>query len=191
MGHLKLELSSGALLKFLIQDSFQLLSEVKVTQACLTLCNPMDYTVHGILQARILEWVELFPSPGDPPNPGIKPRSPELQVDSLPSKSPGKPKTEQKYTHRDRRMLSCDRFFATLWTVACQAPLWDSPGKNTGVGCYALLQGIFLTQGSNSCLLCLLHCRQIPYLLSRQGSPHDNKHIINTFIYLFQSQGNL
>ena len=33
----------------------------------------------------------------------------------------------------------------------------DSPGKNTGVGCHALLQGIFLTQGSNPHLLCLLH----------------------------------
>ena len=37
---------------------------------------------------------------------------------------------------------------------------WDSPGKNTEVGCHFLLQGIFLTQGSN---LCLLHCRQILY----------------------------
>ena len=34
--------------------------KVKVTQSCLTLCNPMDYTVHGILQGRILEWV-AFP----------------------------------------------------------------------------------------------------------------------------------
>ena len=33
--------------------------EVKVTQLCLTLCNPMDCTVHGILQARILEWVAI------------------------------------------------------------------------------------------------------------------------------------
>ena len=41
-------------------------------------------------------------------------------------------------------------FFATLWTVACQVPrLWDSPGKNTGVGCYFLLQGTFLTQVLN------------------------------------------
>ena len=32
-------------------------SEVKVAQLCPTLCDPMDYTVHGILQARILEWV--------------------------------------------------------------------------------------------------------------------------------------
>ena len=34
--------------------------EVKVAQSCLTLCDPMGYTVHGILQARILEWV-AFP----------------------------------------------------------------------------------------------------------------------------------
>ena len=36
------------------------ISEVKVAQSCLTLCDPMDYTVHGILQARKLEWV-AFP----------------------------------------------------------------------------------------------------------------------------------
>ena len=47
---------------------------------------------------------------------------------------------------------------ATLWTIAHQAPpSMDSLGKNTGVGCRSLLQGIFLTQGSN---LGLLHCRQ-------------------------------
>ena len=33
--------------------------KVKVTQLCLTLCNPVNYTVHGILQARILEWVAI------------------------------------------------------------------------------------------------------------------------------------
>ena len=46
--------------------------------------------------------------------------------------------------------------------------LWDSPGKNTGVHCHALLQGIFPTQGSNPGLP---HCRQILYCLSHQGSP--------------------
>ena len=45
---------------------------------------------------------------------------------------------------------------------------WDSPGKNTGVGCHSLLQGIFLTQGLNSSLP---HCRKILYRLSQQGSP--------------------
>ena len=44
--------------------------------------------------------------------------------------------------------------FVTLWNAARQAPLsMDSPGKNTGVGCQALLQGIFPTQESNPCLL--------------------------------------
>ena len=43
--------------------------------------------------------------------------------------------------------------------------------KNTGAGCHFLLQGIFLTQGSNPCLLPLLHCRRIVLLLSLQGSP--------------------
>ena len=33
--------------------------QVKVAQSCLTLCDPMDYIVHGILQARILEWVAI------------------------------------------------------------------------------------------------------------------------------------
>ena len=46
----------------------------------------------------------------------------------------------------------------------------DISGKNTGMGCHFLLQGIFLTQRSNSRLLCLLHCRQILYHLSRLGS---------------------
>ena len=36
-----------------------LAENVKVTQSCPTLCNPMDYIVHGILQARILEWVAI------------------------------------------------------------------------------------------------------------------------------------
>ena len=44
---------------------------------------------------------------------------------------------------------------------------WNSPGKDTGVGCYFLLQGIFPTQGSN---MGLLHCRQILYLLNYKGS---------------------
>ena len=54
--------------------------------------------------------------------------------------------------------------------VAHQAPVYgDSPGKNTGVGCHALLQGIFPTQGLNPGLL--PHCRRIPHPLSHQGSP--------------------
>ena len=66
---------------------FPLKVKLKFAQSCSTLCNPMDYnTVHGILQARILEWVAV-PSP----NPGIEQGSPALQAESLPTELPGKP----------------------------------------------------------------------------------------------------
>ena len=57
--------------------------KVKVAQLCPTLCDPMDYGVHGILQA-ILEWV-AFPFSGNLSNLGIEPSSPMLQADSLPA----------------------------------------------------------------------------------------------------------
>ena len=78
------------------------------------------------------------PLPRDLPNPGNQPRSPTLQVDSLPSESRGNP-------------------------------------MDTGVGSLSLLQGIFLTWESN---WGLLHCRQILYQLSYQGSPSNE--LINT-----------
>ena len=59
------------------------------SRSVMSLCDPMGYTVHGILQARILE---PFPSSGDPPNPVIELRSPTLQADSLPAEQQGKPK---------------------------------------------------------------------------------------------------
>ena len=49
---------------------------------------------------------------------------------------------------------------------------WNSPGKNAGAGSHSLLQEIFLAQGSNPGLL---HCRQILYCLSHQGSPSEHK----------------
>ena len=72
------------------------------------------------------------------------------------------------------------RLFAIPWTVACHVPLAheDSPGKNIGVGCHALLQGIFLTQKSN---LSLPRSRQILYLVSHQGSPNTNWILLDTF----------
>ena len=62
--------------------------------------------------------------------------------------------------------LSCPTL-STPWTIACQAPLsvgWDFPGKNTVVDCHFLLQRISPTHWN-------LHCMQILYLLSHQGSP--------------------
>ena len=56
------------------------------------------------------------------------------------------------------------QLYETSWTVASRLLCpWDSPGKNTGVGCHALLQGIFLTQELNRQLLQLLHCKRILY----------------------------
>ena len=56
------------------------------------------------------------------------------------------------------------------WIVACQAPLsMEFSRQEFGVHC--LLQGIFSTQGLN---LGLLHCKQILYYLSHQGSPHKS-----------------
>ena len=51
----------------------------KSLQSCLTLCDPVNCSlpgssVHGILQARVLEWIAILP-PGDLPNPGIEPMS--------------------------------------------------------------------------------------------------------------------
>ena len=57
--------------------------KLKVAQLCLTLCDPMDYPIHRILQARILEWV-AFPFSKGSSNSGIEPRSPALQAASLP-----------------------------------------------------------------------------------------------------------
>ena len=76
-------------------------------------------------------------------------------------------------------MLSHAQLFVTLWTAVCQAPLcpWDFPGKNTGVGCHFLFQGIFfLTQGSN---LGVLHCRKTLYYLSHQGRSSLHKKHVN------------
>ena len=68
---------------------------VLVAHSYLTLCKAMDCSlpgssVHGILQARILEWAAISYLKGLP-NPGIKTRSPALQADSLLSEPPGKP----------------------------------------------------------------------------------------------------
>ena len=67
--------------------------KVKATQSCPTLCDPMDYTVHGILQARILEWIAFpFSRGSSQPRDQTQCRSLALQVDSLPAEPTRKPK---------------------------------------------------------------------------------------------------
>ena len=67
-------------------------------------CSLPGSSVHGNFQARILEWVAIS-FPKDLPDPGIKPGSPALQADSLPSEPPGKPTcgVEEWSTHCSER----------------------------------------------------------------------------------------
>ena len=96
----------------------------EVAQSCPTLCDPVDCSspgssVHGILQARILEWVAI------PSSRGSSWRLLCLlhwQVGTLPLAPPGKPTTFLTVTVTVKS-LSRVRLFATPWTVAYQAPL--------------------------------------------------------------------
>ena len=63
---------------------------------------------------------------------------------------------------------------------------WDFSGKNIGVGSHLLLQGILLTQRSNSCLLCLLYCTQILYPVSRWGK-ESMESLTCTHVWLWSS----
>ena len=65
---------------------------MKVAQSSPTLCDPIDYTVHGILQAKTLECVAFPFSRGSSQPRSSEPQSLALQADSLPAEPPGKPK---------------------------------------------------------------------------------------------------
>ena len=58
------------------------------------------------------------------------------------------------------------------WSLPGSSVHGDSPGKDTGMGCHALLQEIFLTQGSNPRLLCLLHWQVGSLPLAPPGNPY-------------------
>ena len=87
---------------------------VKLPQSRLTLCNPMDRSppgssVHGLLQARILEWVAI-PSPGELSDPGIKLGSLALQADCLPAEPPEKP---NNCSQREKSMVPVIKMLVT------------------------------------------------------------------------------
>ena len=99
-----------------------------VAQSCPTLCDLVDRSppgssVHGILQARILEWLPFLP-PGDLPDPGVGPESPASPVLAdrfFTTESPGKPITSY---HSDQFMT------ANHTSLAGYSP-WDHKGSDT------------------------------------------------------------
>ena len=110
------------------------------------------------------------PPPGDLPYPGIEPvflKSPALASGAA---------WEAPNKHLAVLCLVAQLSPILCNSMDCSLPgssvYENSPGKNTGVDCHALLQGIFPTQGSNSDLS---HCMWILYHLSHQGSP--DKHL--------------
>ena len=102
-----------------------------VSQSCPTLCDPINcsppgFTVLGILQARMLEWVAISPL-GDLPEPAIKPGSPAWQEDSLPSEPPGK--------HPDPNPDLLNQNFGGRDLVMCvvnEPPGWLPPSQRCG-----------------------------------------------------------
>ena len=94
----------------------------EVAQSCLTLCNPMDYSLYDLLCDLPILCTNHY----------------HMVVFS-------------RYVVSN----SCNPMD---WSLLGSSVHEDSPGKNTRVGCHALFQGIFPTQGSHPCLL---HCRQI------------------------------
>ena len=118
----------------------------------------------------------LFPSSGNLPHPGIKPRSPALQADCLLAEPSGKPVCACVHPcYCFRRVQLC----VTLWTCSCQDSLsMGFPRQEYGVDCHALLQGIFLTQGSNPSLLGLLHWEAGSLPLAPPGKPS----YVNTYV---------
>ena len=145
--------------RFSTSNACMLIVHAKSLQSCPTLCNPMecsspDSSVHGILQARILEWAAC-PSPRDLPDPGIKPHLLYLlhwQVGSLPLAPPEKPNMSNTCYRKSINfsLWISDKVVAQPCPTLCDhhglqpARLfcpWNSPGKNIGVDCYYLLQG--------------------------------------------------
>ncbi|CAI9161868.1 unnamed protein product [Rangifer tarandus platyrhynchus] len=113
-------------------------------------------------------WNGLFcPPPGDLPDPGMELGSPVSG--SLPLVPLGSPSSVV--------CESCSVMSDSSQPHGLYSP-WNSPGQDTGAGIHSLLQGIFLTQGSNPGLL---HYRWILYQLSHQGSPRTQQNFFVKF----------
>ena len=102
----------------------------EVAPSCPTLCDPMDYSlpgssIHGIFQARVLEWVAISFSRGSA-WPSNRTWVSALQADALLSESPGKPnicKYNFQYNQNEKYIVEVC-FILSLWKLACVLYLW-------------------------------------------------------------------
>ena len=120
--------------------------KVLVAQSCLTLCHPMECrppesSVHGILQARVLEWLP-FPSPGDLPNPGIEAGSPAFQADALTSVPPGKPIFSSWFSPNAYFLVvQMVKHLSTMRETQVQSLGWEDPLEKEAATTPVLLPG--------------------------------------------------
>ena len=142
-----------------------------VIHLCLSLCDPMDYSlpgssIHGIFQARIMEWVAIAFSVH------FIDSFKYLKILIIGTFILG----ITAFLEFGWKSLGHVWLFVTSWTIQSM----NSPGPNTGVGSLSCLQRIFPTQGLKPGLT---YCRQILYHLSHKGSPR----ILEWVAYPFSS----
>ena len=130
----------------------------KSLQSCPTLCDPIDGSpagspILGILQARTLEWVAIYFSNAWKWKVKVKLLS-RVQLLATPWTEAYQAPPSMGFVCAQSCLILCDPWTPMSTKLLCP---WKFPSKNTGVGWYFLLQGIFLIQGSNPHLLCLLH----------------------------------
>ena len=138
---------------------------MEAAQSCLTLCDPMDYTAHGILQVRILEWV-AFPFSRGSSWPR-KPRSPALQADSLPLEPIHNQKTGVQI------WISFSNCSLRNPRGSKDIPPWNNEWERAGPPCHI--------PGKMSAPLPVHHLQ----LLARNGAAHVHLFYIWNFTYNF------
>ena len=104
-------------------------SESEVSQSSPTLCDPMDYTVHGILQPRILEWVAFLFSRGSFPTQGWNPGLPHCR------------QILYQLTHKGRKSLK------SKWNISKTLGMWPPPSDSGLVAIKGVLDGIWDIRG--------------------------------------------
>ena len=152
----------------------------QLLQLCPTFCDPWTIAPLSKVFSRQEYWNGLpSPPPGNLPNPRIKPWSTALKADSLPSEPPGQVMWLWIIVLPIACVCACSVVSDSLRphvlepTRLCLCP-WNFPGKNTGIGCYFPLQGIFLTQGPDPRLLGLLHWQASSFPLCHLRSPNKD-----------------